>query len=133
MLLAERDPDQVRRRLRDFYQACATADMDETTRLGTTIETWWPHILVFLQLGVTNARTEGFNQIIKQVKRVGCGYRNMDNYPTTYPHPHRGHPATTDSRMTGFTPPKREEPSMLAHRRALDADSPNPLVCACNS
>ncbi len=80
MLLAERDPDQVRRRLWDFYQACATADMDETTRLATTIETWWPHILVFLQLGVTNARTEGFNRIIKQVKRVGCGYRNMDNY-----------------------------------------------------
>ena len=29
---------------------------------------------------VTNARTEGFNRIIKQTKRVGCGYRNLDNY-----------------------------------------------------
>jgi transposase len=29
---------------------------------------------------VDNARTEGFNRIIKQVKRVGCGYRNLDNY-----------------------------------------------------
>ena len=29
---------------------------------------------------VTNARTEGFNRIIKQVKRVGCSYRNMINY-----------------------------------------------------
>ena len=28
----------------------------------------------------SNARTEGFNRIIKQVKRVGCGYRNMINY-----------------------------------------------------
>jgi len=45
--------------------------MPETTRLATTIETWWPHVLVFLQLGVTNARTEGFNRIIKQVKRTG--------------------------------------------------------------
>ncbi len=29
---------------------------------------------------LTNARTEGFNRVIKQVKRVGCGFRNQDNY-----------------------------------------------------
>jgi transposase len=28
----------------------------------------------------TNARTEGSNRIIKQVKRAGCGFRNVDNY-----------------------------------------------------
>ncbi|MEV3976441.1 transposase [Streptomyces sp. NPDC050698] len=28
---------------------------------------------------MTNARTEGFNRIIKQTKRVGCGFTNMDN------------------------------------------------------
>ncbi|MDQ4010555.1 MAG: transposase [Actinomycetota bacterium] len=54
--------------------------MDETNRLATTIETWWPAITVALTEQVTNARTEGFNRIIKQVKRVGCGFRNMDNY-----------------------------------------------------
>jgi transposase len=59
-LLAARDDQQIRQRLHRFDQACADADMPETTRLATTIETWWPHILVFLQLGVTNARTEGY-------------------------------------------------------------------------
>jgi len=59
-LLAARDPADIRARLWAFYSACATAGMPETTRLATTIETWWPHVLVFLQLGVTNARTEGF-------------------------------------------------------------------------
>ncbi len=54
--------------------------MPETTRLATSIETWWPHIAVFLRLRVTNARTEGFNRIIKQTKRVACGFRNLDNY-----------------------------------------------------
>jgi transposase len=54
--------------------------MPETTRLATTIETWWPLILVALRHRVTNARTEGFNRILKQVKRAGCGYRNMANY-----------------------------------------------------
>jgi Transposase len=29
---------------------------------------------------VTLTRTEGFNRIIKQTKRVGCGYRNLANY-----------------------------------------------------
>ena len=74
------DPWILRPRLEAFYRACAAADMPETTRLARTIETWWPHILVALERGVTNARTEGFNRIIKQVKRAGCGYRNMANY-----------------------------------------------------
>ena len=34
----------------------------------------------FLKLRVTNARTEGSNRVIKQLKRVGCGYRNQVNY-----------------------------------------------------
>ncbi len=74
------EPAKIRHRLWHFYNACARADTHETTRLATTIECWRPHILVFLQLGVTNARTEGFNRIIKQTKRVACGFRNMDNY-----------------------------------------------------
>lgn len=50
--------------------------MPETTRLAETISTWWPEIEAFLRLGITNARTEGSNR----VKRVGCGYRNQENY-----------------------------------------------------
>ena len=63
-----------------FLSACVVADMPETTRLATTIERWWPEIEGFLQLGVTNARTEGHNRVIKQVKRVACGFRNQANY-----------------------------------------------------
>jgi len=39
-----------------------------------------PEIEGFLKLGVTNARTEGYNRVIKQVKRVACGFRNQANY-----------------------------------------------------
>lgn len=80
LLLTESEPAQIRRRLYDFYDAAARAEMDETTRLARTIETWWPAVLVALTEDVTNARTEGFNRIIKQTKRVGCGFTNMDNY-----------------------------------------------------
>ena len=63
-----------------FLTACADAGLEETTRLATTVERWWPEIEGFLELGITNARTEGHNRVIKQIKRVGCGFRNQANY-----------------------------------------------------
>ena len=63
-----------------FLAACLTADMPETTRLAATIMKWWPEIEGFLELGITNARTEGCNRVIKQIKRVACGFRNQANY-----------------------------------------------------
>ena len=80
LLPKEHQPSKIRRRLADFYDAGIDAAMPETTRLAKTIETWWPAILVALTHDVSNARTEGFNRIIKQTKRVGCGHRNMINY-----------------------------------------------------
>ncbi len=80
MLLAEHEPSKIRWRLADFYEAAIDAAMPETTRLAKTIQSWWPAILTALTEDITNARTEGFNRIIKQTKRVGCGYRNMINY-----------------------------------------------------
>jgi transposase len=81
-LLAQREPIRIRQAFWRFYDACAEANMRETTRLALTIETWWPAILVALTEQVTNARTEGFSRVIKEVKRVACGFRNMDNYRT---------------------------------------------------
>jgi transposase len=84
-LLAAHGPTRYSRaetshRLTRFLTACAAADMPETTRLATTVERWWPAIEGFLQLGVTNAATEGHNRVIKQTKRVACGFRNQTNY-----------------------------------------------------
>ena len=67
-------------RLWRFYRWCADADIPELTTLAETIETWWPAIEVFLSTGITNARTEGTNRLIKQVKRAACGFRNRENY-----------------------------------------------------
>jgi transposase len=46
--------------------------LPETTRLAKTIQAWWPAILVALTNEVSNARTEGFNRVIKQTKRVSA-------------------------------------------------------------
>lgn len=56
-----------------------------TIDVGTPETTGWPprsrpggqRVLVALTEQVTNARIEGFNWIIQQAKRVGCGYRNQ--------------------------------------------------------
>jgi transposase len=80
LLLAETDEHRIRHRLYEFYRDAADAAMPETTRLASTIETWWPAIHVALTMDVTNARTEGFNRIIKNTKRVACGFRNLENY-----------------------------------------------------
>src|SRR5215207_4352630 len=60
---------EIHQRLWAFYAWCADAQIPELTTLAETIETWWPAVLVFLQTGLTNARTEGTNRLIKQVKR----------------------------------------------------------------
>ncbi len=79
-LLAAPTAHDARHRLFRFYEAVHLADMPETTCLAETVQTWWPQIEAFLRLRITNARTEGTNRVIKQLKRVGCGYRNQDNY-----------------------------------------------------
>ena len=73
-------PGEIRDRLHALYSWCANAQIPELTTLAETIETWWPAIAVFLATGLTNARTEGTNRLIKQVKRAACGFRNRDNY-----------------------------------------------------
>jgi transposase len=70
----------VRARLGAFYGWCARADIPELHRLATTVENWWPEIERFLDTGLTNARTEGINRVIKDVGRRACGFRNPTNH-----------------------------------------------------
>jgi transposase len=85
-LAAHRDDPRARervgRRLWAFYSWCADTDIPELHTLAATIETWWPAVEVFLATGITNARTEGTNRLVKQVKRAACGFRNRGNYRT---------------------------------------------------
>jgi transposase len=51
----------------------------ELLTLATSIDPWWPQINAFPITGVTNARTEGCNGLVRQVKRAGCGFRNREH------------------------------------------------------
>jgi transposase len=73
------DPHLTRHRLHRFLTWCIDSQIPDLLTLAATIDTWWPEIHAFLQTGITNARTEGYNRLLKQVKRVGCGFRNPKN------------------------------------------------------
>lgn len=72
-------PDQIAAQLYVFYDWCAATSISELHTLAGTVETWWPEIEAFLETGITNAKTEGLNRLVKQVKRSGCGFRNVNN------------------------------------------------------
>jgi transposase len=61
---------------------CWVADhpVTELVRLATTISQWQEEFLAYFDERVTNGRTEGRNRTIKDVKRVGYGYRSTPNY-----------------------------------------------------
>jgi transposase len=79
-VFATTDVFVARRRLVAFYTWCADADIDELERLARTIERWEAPILRWHRTGLTNGRTEGRNLVIKNIKRLGFGFRNFDNY-----------------------------------------------------
>jgi transposase len=71
----------------------------ELERLARTIARWETPILRWHNTRLTNATTEGINLVIKNIKRLGFGFRNFDNYrrtmgrdlsPSSVPGPARG-------------------------------------------
>lgn len=75
------DRAHAHRRLLWWYGFVAEHPVPELVRLATTISAWENEFLAYFATDrATNGVTEGLNRIIKQVKRVGFGFRNTDNY-----------------------------------------------------
>jgi transposase len=64
------DAHLTRHRLHRFLSWCIDSQIPELLTLASTVDAWWPEIHAFVQTGITNARTEGYNRLIKQFKRV---------------------------------------------------------------
>lgn len=56
------------------------SQLPEIQTLWRTLNRWATAILHYFSTGLTNARTEGFNNLAKLIKRRGFGYRNFENY-----------------------------------------------------
>ena len=60
---------------------CAKKSMpEEIRRLGRTIKKWFDKILAYHWARITNAPTEGLNNLIKRVKRTAYGFSNFENF-----------------------------------------------------
>jgi transposase len=67
--------------LERFYRWADGVGVTELSRLARTVRAWEAEILAFHATdGCSNGPTEAINLLIKQVKRVGHGFRNFANY-----------------------------------------------------
>ena len=70
---------EIRTALHRFYAFCAATSVPEIHDLAETIETWQAPMILAITTGLTNARSEGYNRIVKHVGRIAFGFRNPDN------------------------------------------------------
>ena len=74
------DRDTAHQRLVASYEWVVAVDVEEVTRLATTIDTWQDEVLAFFDTRASNAPTESANVKIKSIRRAARGFRNCDNY-----------------------------------------------------
>lgn len=75
------DAQLAAERLDDAIAWCTDHDSGpELATLAKTLRRWRPEILARHSTGASNGRVEAANLLIKQVKRSGRGFRNIDNY-----------------------------------------------------
>jgi transposase len=73
-------PDRIRHHLDEFFTWCADyAHIPELLTLARTIDRWRDPIITAILTGVSNAKSEGLNRVIKLEGRKAYGFRNTTN------------------------------------------------------
>ncbi len=86
MLLYKRSHDlaDAKHRLGKILNGCARSETPELLRLARTLDAWQGELLAaFNATGrcpASNGPTEAVNMLIKKIKRIGHGFRNLANY-----------------------------------------------------
>ena len=71
--------DDVESQLLYWIELCRESKIEEFIESSNTIENWLPYIVnSFIDKRLTNGYTEGLNNKIKVIKRVGYGYKNFE-------------------------------------------------------
>ena len=78
------DLADARHRIWRILDRCARSDVPELLRLARTLDAWADELLAYWtptgRRGVSNGPTEAVNALIKKIKKIGHGFRNLDNY-----------------------------------------------------
>ena len=70
--------DDAERQLKAFIDLCYESEIEEFIEAASTIDNWLPYIVnSFIDERLSNGFTEGLNNKIKVIKRVGFGYKNF--------------------------------------------------------
>jgi transposase len=100
---------QIRHRLNDFFTWCATFDdIPEILTFAETVSRWRYEIATAVRTGVSNAKSEGINRVVKLVARTAYGFGNPVNQRRRV-----RYAATRTSR--------RNQPQTVPNRRSLPA------------
>jgi transposase len=65
--------------LNRFYDFCAACHVPEIRALAETVSAWQNEVITAIRTGLSNARSEGYNRIVKHVGRIAFGFRTPDN------------------------------------------------------
>ncbi len=74
------DPAEGALLLHKAITGCTEDTVPEIRALGRTLQTWRTEILEHHRTGASNGTTEGFNLLVKKVKRCGHGFTSFNNY-----------------------------------------------------
>ena len=71
--------EDVKTDLKCWIDLCRESEIGEFIEASNTIENWLDHIAnSFIDKRLSNGFTEGLNNKIKVIKRVGFGYKNFE-------------------------------------------------------
>lgn len=70
----------ARKILTKLTDALAVSKVPELKSLRRTLLSWLNEILNYFESKLTNARTEGYNNVAKQVQKRAYGFKNFYNY-----------------------------------------------------
>ena len=71
---------KAKRSLIKLLDLLAYTKVKELKGLRKTLMSWKDEILNYFENRITNARTEGYNNVCKQLQKRAYGYRNFNNY-----------------------------------------------------
>jgi hypothetical protein len=70
-----------RRQAEALLDSLPTCPIPEIARLGRTLRSWQTELLAYFDTdGASNGPTEAINLLVEKARRIGHGYRNLDNY-----------------------------------------------------
>lgn len=76
----EKNPEKASRKLRIFIETAEEIRLPEYESVITAFTNWFEYIINSKRIEYTNAFTEGTNNKIKVLKRIGYGYRNYERF-----------------------------------------------------